>query len=67
MPKLNGDQMVAAIRKEGTEIPIIMMSGFGVVMQASNELPPGINVLLPKPVSVKALEEAIAKACGDGQ
>jgi hypothetical protein len=36
-------------------------------MQASNDFPPGINELLPKPVSVKALEEAIARACANGQ
>ena len=58
MPHLSGDQLVAAIRAS-SDLPIIMVTGFGGMMLASGERPPGVDFILSKPVSIKSLRNAI--------
>ena len=58
MPHLSGDQLAEAIR-EISDVPIIMVTGFGGMMLASGERPPGIDFILSKPVAIASLRKAI--------
>jgi CheY-like chemotaxis protein len=62
MPDLSGDNVVSAIRESDKQIPVVMATGFGDIMLDSGELPPGVNLVLSKPVSAQSLREAIAEA-----
>ncbi|HUX86399.1 MAG TPA: response regulator [Chloroflexota bacterium] len=59
MPKLSGDQLAAQIKKRHPNLPVILLSGFGDAMLATGEHPPGIDVVVGKPVNVDTLRQAI--------
>ncbi len=58
MPNMNGDELAVAIRA-GSEVPIIMATGFGGMMLASGERPVGVDFTLGKPIAIAALRKAI--------
>lgn len=41
--------------------PIIMLTGFGDVMNEQEELPAGVNLVIPKPSTIETLRCVIAK------
>ncbi len=61
MPEMSGDQLAAAVRATNCAVPIIMLTGFGSMMIASDEKPPGVDMVISKPVTMAQLREAIAK------
>ena len=61
MPRMNGDQLAAAVRLARPEIRIILLTGFGEVMAAQGERPDHIDLVLSKPVTVTQLRTAVAR------
>jgi signal transduction histidine kinase len=61
MPKMNGEQMVAEIRKYSDTVPIIMMTGYGDDLTPDEKRTIGINLLLTKPCKVSILKEKIER------
>jgi PAS domain S-box-containing protein len=61
MPDMNGDQVAVAIKHLKPETPIILLTGFGSMMQAAGEQPPGVDLVVGKPVTILGLREAVAK------
>ncbi len=59
MPEMNGEQMAIAIREQSPHLPVIMITGFGDLMQARGEEPRGIDLILAKPCTATALQDAI--------
>ncbi|MDD4871821.1 MAG: ATP-binding protein [Kiritimatiellae bacterium] len=62
MPDMSGDQVAAAIREVNNKIPIIMVTGFGDIMNENKECPEGVDVVLCKPVTRLEFQNAIARA-----
>lgn len=62
MPGMNGVQLAAAIKNISPETPVILLTGFGDEMQAAGGLPPGVDLVLGKPVSHADLRHAIFQA-----
>jgi nitrogen fixation negative regulator NifL len=60
MPGMSGDQVAAAIKQIKPGIPVILLTGFGNMMQASGEKPPGVDLVLAKPVTIAGLQSALA-------
>ena len=60
MPRLNGIALVEAARQIIAEIPVIMLTGFGAMLLPDGERPPGVDILLSKPVTRENLAAAIA-------
>jgi signal transduction histidine kinase len=61
MPELNGIALVEAARQIIAEIPVIMLTGFGAMLLPDGERPPGVDILLSKPVTRDNLAAAIAQ------
>jgi len=61
MPDLNGEQLAIAISESVPGLPIILMTGFGDLMKAADEMPPCINEILSKPLTQASLRAALAK------
>ncbi len=61
MPGLSGDQVAVAIKELRPELPVILLTGFGNMMQATGETPPGIDLVLGKPVTIAGLRSALAQ------
>ncbi|PJB64960.1 MAG: hypothetical protein CO095_14475 [Armatimonadetes bacterium CG_4_9_14_3_um_filter_58_7] len=64
MPRMNGDQFAAAVKEQSPTTPVIMVTGFGDLMDATGEIVFGVDRFLSKPVTVAALREALAQATG---
>jgi PAS domain S-box-containing protein len=64
MPDMSGDQVGAAIKHSSPNLPVIMLTGFGSMMEAVNEKPVGIDFVISKPVTIDSLRQAIARAVG---
>ncbi len=61
MPDMNGDQIAVTIKQLRPQTPIILLTGFGSMMQAAGEQPPGVDLVVGKPVTILGLREAVAK------
>ena len=61
MPDMSGDQVAVAIKQLKPETPVILLTGFGSMMQAAGEQPPGVDLVVGKPVTILGLREAVAK------
>ena len=62
MPDMSGDQVVAAIKFTNPAMPVIMLTGFGSMMDAADEKPTGVDFIVGKPVTINALRAALSKA-----
>lgn len=62
MPVMTGDRLAAAIKRTLPHIPIIMLTAFGHAMIAEGGIPPCVDAVLLKPVTMDDLEKAIAQA-----
>lgn len=60
MPELGGDQLAAAVKQHTPAMPVIMLTGFGEMMQTGQEHPDGVDLVLNKPVTLTSLRQALA-------
>ncbi len=61
MPDMTGSQLASEIRAKGDQTPFILLTGFGDEMLAQGSTPPGVDLVLSKPVTSASLYQAIKK------
>ena len=59
MPGLGGDELAAIVQRVAPQVPVILLTGFGDVMLARGERPPGVAEVLSKPVRLEGLRAAL--------
>ena len=59
MPEMGGDQVAAQVARSRPATPVIMLTGFGDLMDAKGDHPPGVGTIVSKPVTLDALTRAI--------
>lgn len=64
MPEINGDQLAAEIKKISPRQPVVLLTGYGDLMNGAGELPAGVDLIVGKPFTLNSLREAIAHVCG---
>ncbi|HTS20045.1 MAG TPA: response regulator [Verrucomicrobiae bacterium] len=64
MPDMNGDQVASAIKSVDSNTPIVMLTGFGSMMEATSEKPAFVDLVIGKPVTMVDLRAALANAVG---
>ncbi|MGD1018279.1 MAG: response regulator [Verrucomicrobiia bacterium] len=64
MPDMNGDQMASAIKSVDSGTPIVMLTGFGAMMEATGEKPAGVDFVVGKPITMADLRVALSRAVG---
>jgi PAS domain S-box-containing protein len=64
MPEMSGDQLALEAKRMSPLVPILMLTGFGDFMNAADERPEGVDVVVSKPITIDALRAAIATATG---
>jgi CheY-like chemotaxis protein/anti-sigma regulatory factor (Ser/Thr protein kinase) len=62
MPDMSGDQVATAIRSVNPSVPIVMLTGFGSMMEANGERPVAVDLVVGKPVTIVGLRAALSKA-----
>jgi CheY-like chemotaxis protein len=61
MPVMKGDEFAAAIKARNPKQPVVMITAYAEVLQASGNELPGVDFVLSKPFLLENLREAIAK------
>ena len=59
MPEMSGDQTANIIKQVNQSIPVIMLTGFGAMIEATGSQPAAVDVVLSKPVTLATLRETI--------
>jgi signal transduction histidine kinase len=61
MPEMSGDQTARFIKQVNQDIPVIMLTGFGALIEVTGSTPAAVDVVLSKPVTLAALRETIGR------
>jgi signal transduction histidine kinase len=61
MPQMSGDQTAELIKQLNPTLPIIMLTGFGALIEATGSQPRAVDAVLGKPVTLGTLRETIDK------
>jgi signal transduction histidine kinase/ActR/RegA family two-component response regulator len=62
MPEMSGDQLAVQARRIAPAVPILMLTGFGDFMNAAEERPEAVDVVVSKPVTIGALRAGMTTA-----
>jgi signal transduction histidine kinase len=61
MPEMSGDQTARFIKEVNKDIPVIMLTGFGALIEVTGSQPAAVDVVLSKPVTLAALRQTIGR------
>jgi DNA-binding response OmpR family regulator len=61
MPEVDGRLVARTIRAESPRTPIIMMTGWGVIMKEEGETIPDVDVVVNKPPHMRELNELLLR------
>lgn len=61
MPEMSGDQTARFIKQVNQDIPVIMLTGFGALIEVTGSQPASVDVVVNKPVTLDALRQTIEK------
>jgi CheY-like chemotaxis protein/anti-sigma regulatory factor (Ser/Thr protein kinase) len=61
MPEMSGDQTARFLKQVRHDIPVIMLTGFGALIEVTGSQPQAVDVVLSKPVTLDALRKTIGK------
>ncbi|MEK7396498.1 MAG: ATP-binding protein [Candidatus Poribacteria bacterium] len=67
MPDIDGDQLATLIRQISPETPIIMLTGFGNIMNSAGDMPDAVDCLLGKPLKLQDFRNAVQETIGKKQ
>jgi PAS domain S-box-containing protein len=60
MPDMSGDELALRAKRIAPHVPILMLTGFGELMNIRGERPEGVEAVIAKPVTMDVLRAAIA-------
>jgi CheY-like chemotaxis protein len=61
MPEMKGDELAAAIKSRDPDQPVVMITAYAEMLQASGNPLPGVDFVISKPFLLENLREAIVK------
>lgn len=64
MPRLSGDQLARTIKQRSPATPIMLITGFGDMMNAAEERPSMFDLIVGKPIDIEGLRQAMVKVFG---
>jgi CheY-like chemotaxis protein len=59
MPEMNGEQTARFLKQVNQNIPVIMLTGFGALIEVTGAQPQAVDVVLSKPVTLDVLRRTI--------
>ena len=66
MPVMKGDELAAAIKARSPKQPVVMITAYAEMLQASGNPLAGVDLIISKPFLLENLREAIAKVTPGG-
>jgi len=64
MPEIGGDQLATMVKESAPRTPVVLLTGFGDLMNAAGEKPDGVDLVVKKPIRLSTLREVLAKMIG---
>jgi PAS domain S-box-containing protein len=64
MPGMSGDEVIKAVKAEWPQKPVILLTGWGTMLDLENGTPQGADAVLSKPVSYVELKMAVGEVLG---
>jgi signal transduction histidine kinase/ActR/RegA family two-component response regulator len=64
MPEMGGDQLAALVKEQAPSTPVVLLTGFGDLMNAAGEKPDGVDLVVKKPIRLSTLREVLVKMTG---
>ena len=61
MPEMSGTELLAALQKRGSEVPVIMITAYGTITQAVEAMQSGAADFITKPFAAPDLERIIER------
>ena len=61
MPNMKGDELAAQIKSRNPKQPVVMITAYAEMLQASGNLLKGVDFVISKPFLLENLREAIAR------
>jgi signal transduction histidine kinase/ActR/RegA family two-component response regulator len=61
MADIDGRQVARTIKKESRATPVVMMTGWGTVMNENGEIPPDVDALVGKPPHIKDVNSLLIR------
>lgn len=61
MRGISGDTLARNIRRQAPGTPVVMLTGFGDMIEAAREKVAGVDLVLPKPITLEKLRDALAE------
>src|SRR5581483_2913266 len=61
MPEMSGEQTARFMKQHNADIPVIMLTGFGAMIEATGAQPDDVDVVLNKPITADGLRRTIDK------
>ncbi|MDA1086154.1 MAG: ATP-binding protein [Verrucomicrobia bacterium] len=62
MPDISGDEVAVTIAGHSRTSPVILITGFGSIMNENRECPNGVTLVVGKPLSLSDLRQAVGTA-----
>jgi len=66
MPGMSGDQVAQALKSVKPDLPVVLLTGFGSLMNSAGEKPAGVDFVLGKPATIADLRAALVRAVNIG-
>ncbi len=60
MPEMSGDQLATAIKQMAPQTSVVLLTGFGDMMEDTKEKPESVDIILGKPVTLTTLRQSLA-------
>jgi PAS domain S-box-containing protein len=64
MPDVGGDRLAAALGEVAPDVPVVMVTGLGALMNDVGERPAGVDLVVAKPVTLGGLRAAVREVVG---
>jgi len=61
MPRVSGWQVARAVKQVAPEVPVFLVSGFGVELTAEERRAHGVDLVLVKPLQIEEILDAVAE------
>ena len=65
MPEMGGDELAAMVKVLTPSTPVMMLTGFADLMEAADQQPSGVDLVIGKPTTLARLRVAIATLIPD--
>ncbi len=59
MPEMGGDEVALAVKRINPKVPVLLLTGFGELMNSEGEKPEGVDLVVGKPFTMTSLRAAL--------